>query len=386
MKKREGILIAVLFFALVPAACGRKEADAVPTPTEVVETETRVTEAITVTQTPEPTQEILKIKDTYKTGEITDAGYASEWCNIRFTTQPGIEFGTQEGLEMYAQCVDGARVDVYTELLSEEYLEISETDYLGMFIDELKNETNSVEESGIDTVAVGGDEYIAVSVMIENTDGRKERTAYYVRKKESRMIILAATCPMAKGADKSTSNLLTCFGGYNSAPVYLSEDRWVHTSFEEGSFTENGYENEWLNLRLTLPEGTTLTKYDSDILDSVGAGVEWENNLPFIGCMIEYASDWTAEEYLTGTVEHYKTLASKEEGYVYFGDEQMKTELLGGQEYIVMNMILSRPGRADRYEEYYCRTQDGYIVYFEFLYEKDSEEMIKEARNLITTY
>lgn len=340
----------------------------------------------------EETKEVLNffstynVKDTYEPGVITELGYASKWCNIRFTTQTGVDFGTQDGLEMYAQCVDGARVEVYTELLPEEYLEISETDYLGMLMDELKDEMKSVEESGINTVAVGGDEYIAVSVMIEDIDGRKERAAYYVRKKESRMIILAATCPVAKGADKSTSNLLTCFGGYNSAPVYVPEDRWVHTSFEEGSFTETGYENEWLNLRITLPEGATLTKYDSELLDSIGVGIEWENSLPFIGCMIEYAYDQTAEEYLAASVEHYKSLSLKEEGYVYSVDEQMKTELLGGQEYKVMKMILSRPGRADRQEEYYCRVQDNYIVYFEFLYEKDSEEIIKEAKSLITTY
>lgn len=404
MKNKLKVMQGVFILAMFMTACGSGVSNTGLPPTKVVEITTAPQETLaptveptaTETPTPEPTvteaqesTEASDVKDTYEYGVITEIGYASKWCNVRFTTQPGIDFGTQDNLEMYAQCADGARLEIYTELLPEEYLELSETDYLGMVIDELNNTMNFVEMGGIYTCRLGGDVYTTATVRLKDTDGLTKRKDYFVRRKESRMIIFTATCPMANGANATMTNILNCLGGYNSEPKYLPDGSFAQTAFSAGIFTENSYENEWLNLRIIASEGATLTKVDWAVLDTTYGEIEWESEkLPYIEYGIEFAKNRTADVYLTDLMDFFKAELTKEEyaEYVLTVDEQVKTELLGGQEYKVMTAILSRPERADRYEEYYCRVQDNYIVYFEFLYEDESREQIEEAKSLITEY
>jgi len=403
MKHKLNMVFVAFMLTVFMAACGNGVANTVLPPTEAVEATTTPQETLaptvqptaTETPTPEPTAteapeptEIPVVKDTYEYGVITEIGYASTWCDLRFTTQPGMDFGTQEGLEMYAQCVDGARVEIRTDVLPEEYLELSETDYLGVLVDELLKGAGNSSETMLNIGAIFGNEYTVGSVWIEDADGRGWDYDFFLRKKESRMIVVTLKVPsVSRGGYRSAENLIYCIGNYDSDPVYLPEERWSHLNFEPGTFTENGYENEWLNLRITVPEGATLLKYDSVMQDAIGTGIEWETNgLPFIGYFIEYSNNKTAEECINDSVEHYKSVSLEYDGWVYSDDGPMKTELLGGQEYIVKKMILSRPDRADRYEEYYCRIQDNYIVYFEFLYEDESREQIEEAKSLITEY
>ncbi len=393
MKHKLNMVFVAFMLTVFMTACGSEVSNTVLPPTEAVEataTKTPTPEpTATETPTPEPTvtpTEAPKIKDSYEYGVITELGYASKWCDLRFTTQPGMDFGTQDGLEMYAECADGARLEICTELLPEEYLEISESDYLGLLVDELLNGVTSFVEPELNMVTLNGAVYTIGSVWMEDADGRAWDYDYFVRKKESRMIIITLTVPaVTKGVYRSAGNLLNCLGGYDSEPRYLPEEWWAHTAFEAGTFTENGYENEWLNLRFTLPDAT-LTKIDSYFIDMIVAEIEWETKFPYVQFVVEFANDMTAEGYLTDLVEYYKTGWEEEYGCVFSVDEQMKTELLGGQEYKVMNAILSRPERADRYEEYYCRVQDNYVVCFQVLYEADSEEKAKEVMNCFTTY
>lgn len=390
MKHKLNAVFVAFMLTLFMAACGSEVSNTVLPPTEAVEATATPTPEPTATEipTPEPTvtpTKVSKIKDSYEYGVITELGYASEWCNLRFTTQPGLEFGTQEGLEMYAECVDGARLEIRTELLPEEYLEISESDYLGLLVDELLDGAGNFSEPVLNTLT-NADRYTVGSVWLEDADGLAWDYDFFIRKKESRMIVVTLRVPaVARGVYKSAGNLINCLNRYDSSPIYLPEEQWAHTAFEAGTFTENGYENEWLNLRFTLPDAT-LTEIDSHFIDMIVAEIEWETRFPYVQFVVEFANDMPAEEYLADLIEYYKTGWEEEYGYVFSVDEQVKTELLGGQDYKVMTAILSRPERADRYEEYYCRVQDNYVVCFQVLYEADSEEKAKEVMNCFTTY
>ena len=108
------------------------------------------------TPTPEP-----KIKDTYQPGTVTTDSFTSEWMNLSFTRQKGFELGTEDGLEMYARCVDGARVEVYTEPVPEEYMDLSDLDYLSVLMDKLLDADYKILDQSKDFGGNIGTEYYA---------------------------------------------------------------------------------------------------------------------------------------------------------------------------------------------------------------------------------
>ena len=397
MKNKLKVMQGVIILAMFMTACGSGVSNTVLPPTEAVEATTAPQETLaptvqpTATPTPEPTATPTpKVKDTYKQGTLTEDSFTSEWMNLRFTCQKGFELGTAEEIEMYAQCVDGARVEVYTELIPEEYMEMQEVDYLVVLVERLEDSgIKIVGESSVIQGRIGGNYFYGVEIATADEAGKTTFVNFAIRKKEARMIVILSTYPQSTSAYYSYMNLLNSFGGYLSEPVILPEEQLATGAFDAGVFTENGYENEWLNLRITTPEGATLKKEDYPVLDTTYGEIEWESEkLPYITYGIEFAKKRTADAYLTELTDFYKTDLSKEQyvEYVYTVDEQIKTELLGGQEYMVMTAVLSRPERADRYEEYYCRVQDNYIIYFHFLYEEELREQIEEAKSLITEY
>jgi hypothetical protein len=358
-----------------------------------VETTATPTAVPTVTPTPTPTftpTPTPGVQDTYEPGTVTEDKFTSKWMNLRFTRQKGFELGTEEGLEMYVQSIDGARMEVYTVLLPEEYLEMQEVDYLTVLEEELnKNGFTVTNEPDIIQGLVGKEYFAGVDFLVEDKNGQMSFASFALRKKEARMIILSSSYPYSQSAVKSYNNMLRSFGAYYSNPITLPEEELALVAFDGGVFTENCYENEWLNLRITAPEGTTLAKKDYPVWDSVFGKIEWEaGRLPYIQYWIEYVGNRTTEECLMESVNSINSqISGYEEGWVYVIDEQIRTELLGGQEYKVMTAVLSRPERPDRVDEYYCRVQDGYSVFINFQYESEEQrEHIKEAKSLLTEY
>jgi len=392
MKNRIVNLVGVCALAIAMIACGNKENNVTPTPTEAVEFTATPTVAPTVTPTPTPEPTVTptpKVKDTYEPGTVTEDKFTSKWMNLRFTRQKGFELGTEDGLEMYAQCIDGARMEIYTELLPEEYLEMQEVDYLTVLEEELKqNGFTVVNKPDIIQGLIGKEYFAGVDFVVEDENGQMSFASFALKKKESRMIIISSTFPYSESAVKSYNNMLRSFGAYYSNPITLPEEELALVSFDSGLFTENCYENKWVNLRITAPERAKLAKNDYPVLDSVYGEIEWEDGrLPYIQYGIDYADNRTTDEYLIEQVNYFNSqISGHEEGWVYVIDEQIKTELLGGQEYKVMTAVLSRPELPDRVDEYYCRVQDKYGIFIMFEYNKESEEQIKEAKSLFTEY
>ena len=239
---------------LAMAACGSKENDAVPTPTDAAEAtvpptaEPTSTPKPTATSTPKPTATPTpKVKDTYKPGTVTEDSFTSEWMDLRFTRQAGLLLGTGEGIEMYAQCVDGARVEVYTEPVPEEYRDMSDLDYLSVLMDKLLDADYKILDQSKDFGGNIGTEYYAgINLKVSDDAGKISYRYYVIRKKEAKMVIISLTCPNSDESVNSMFNLLKCFSGYHSEPVILPEGSFGSNIFQAGAFTENGYENEWL--------------------------------------------------------------------------------------------------------------------------------------------
>ena len=382
-----GIVLIVAF-----TACDSEIYSTEPTLTEEPETVITLTAAPTATTVPtqEPTA-VPKMEDTFEESILTEEFFSNGWMNLRFTSQPGFEFGTGDGIEMYARCGEDAMVEVYTEILAEGDQNLTEEEYIPVLFEKvLSGDENAkiVQQRDMDKFSINGDEFTWVQSLLEDGKGELFYRDYMVRKKESRMIVITIERNYSGASLQTATNFIRCFGAYDDPPVYLPEEWLASGLFEKGTFTENGYENEWLDLRILLPEDVIMTEVESDILDSVYAEVEWETNLPYAQLLIEYAYNQTAEDYLTDRMEllQSEALSRKEEGFEFLVDEQIKSELLGDQEYIVIKSLLRRPESNDRYQEFYCRVQDNYIVYFVFLYDTDTEEKIKEFKDLFTTY
>ncbi len=395
MKNRIVNLAGLCTLLFVMAACGSGENYATPTPTEAVEVTVMPTAVPTVTPTPTPTftpTPTPRVQDTYEPGTVTEDKFTSKWMNLRFTRQKGFTLGTEEGLEMYVRCVDGTRLEVYTELLPEEHMEMQEVDYLTVLEENLnQNGYTVINEPNIIQGLIGEEYFYGVDFTVEDKNGQMSFASFALRKKEARMIILSSSYPYSQSAVKSYNNMLRSFGAYYSNPITLPEEELALVVFDGGTFTENCYENEWLNLRITAPEGATLAKRDYPILDTVCGDIEWETGrLPYIQYSIEYVDNRIADEHLMETVNYFNSqISGHEEGWVYVINEQIRTEMLGGQEYKVMTAVLSRPELPDRVDEYYCRVQDKYGILIIFEYNKESEEQIgqiKEVKSLITEY
>ena len=117
------------------SACGNKSEVVTSLPEEGLKTTVTLTMAptLTPTTTPEPAEtatEIPMAEDTYEKGMIQNEFFASEWMNLRFTSQPGFEFGSREEVEMYARYGEEAMVEVYTQRLTKEEQNLTEEEYL----------------------------------------------------------------------------------------------------------------------------------------------------------------------------------------------------------------------------------------------------------------
>jgi len=390
MKKKQGIIFCVVAIALLLTACGSKEVFVLE---EELQSTLTLTVIPTVTTAPTPLEAVQEEsgseeKDTYIKGVLTEDGFSSEWMNLRFTCQPGFIMGAQDGQEMFVQSVDGAQIVVQTKPLQGEYARMQEVIYIGRLTDDLRNSAGepevTVEE--LYETKIGGEDYIGTWVRADYEDGHTVWHEYIVRKKESRMIDieLIYTDESVKGID----NLMKCFGSYDSEPIYLSEEALAPSVFESGVVTENGYENEWLNLRITLPEGVTMTKQDMGPSETIFMNIEWKSGNLMAQFTVDNTPGMTTKEYLNSFLEYMKNaIASTEngQGIEIIQEDELQVAQLGGQEYLKLHLSMKKQDELVHYD-YYSRMQDDYAVSVVIAYKDDLEAEAKEVLNFFSTY
>ncbi|MBR6642434.1 MAG: hypothetical protein IKL28_02090 [Lachnospiraceae bacterium] len=402
MRKKRDSLFFVCLLVIIMAACKNGAEKTVLSPTDAAEATAVPQEMLTpapesaslstptstptLTPTPSPVPTATptpKVKDTYKPGTLTDDSFSSEWMDLRFTNQPGLLFGTEEGIEMYAQSMYGARVEVYTELIPEEDLDMQDVYYLSLMMDNLLDEDYKIFDQSSDFSSnIGNEHYAGIIMTVADAAGNLSYKGYVVRKKEARMIILSISCPISEVAYNSMVNIVNCFNGYHSEPVVLPEGTFGNNVFQEGVFTENRYENEWINLRITLPEEGILTKNETASVDSVYFDA-YINEVACANFYIFYFGrmQMTTGEYLLQSInsalaqEQFENMMAQ--GYTANFSKEVEISELGGQEYEKVFLEITDPNGTVGCVELYAKLQDNYMVFVTMTYEKGSGEREK---------
>ena len=397
MKKKIVSLVGICVLLFAMTACGGKESSTTPTPTKAVEATTTPTQPVeptaepTATPTPKPTvTPTPMVTDTYQPGTVTEDSFTSEWMGLRFTRQEGLELGTGEGIEMYATSADGVRVEVYTEPVPEEYLAMPELDYLSVLMENLMDADYKILDQSNDFGGTIGNEYYAgIAMKIEDSAGLKSYVHYVIRKKEARMIVIALTSPNSEQAYNNMLNLLRCFNGYSDEPVVLPEGSFAGNVFQEGVFTENGYENEWMNVRINLPEEATLIKSDTASEDAVFFDAYLgDAAIQFYIFYFGSLNISSAEEYLLQSINYFRiqeqiVTLETEGGLVSYSEETEDSEL-GGQEYSKGFLEISTPDDITACIDFYGRIKDNYMLFITLMYEKGNEELDMLLRSFST--
>ena len=440
MRNKLKLLVSLGMLLMLLAACGGKQGTEVPTATpdptatptpEPTATSTPTPEPTatstptpepTATPTPEPTATPTptptpepQIEDTYVKGTVTEEGFASEWMNLRFTCQAGVSLSTQEELdevmrqgaalmygenaeamlnyaelttvkEMMAQSMDGANILVQIERLPILYLSISTEEYLATLVQTLQNSemiSEVVTGENFYIGEIGGEEYIGVSVGLDYGFGQMVYQDYLARKKEGRMIVISVTYTDA--TVESAKNLLLSLGAYDSEPIYLPDVTVTPTAFQAGVLTENGYENEWLNMRVTLPEGVTATEENTG--NTISLEFAWAYGVPVVQIVVEPVTEEgeTAESHIEMMKNAFSLLGGLQ-GLTYSFDENLYTAEIGGQEYLDLYMEAETADGVVVCQDYCVRIQDGYSVSIIFSYADGFEEELSEAVNAFNKY
>ena len=438
MKKKLKILVGMVLLVFLMAACGSGKKETVPTPipeptatstptpeptatptpeptaTPTPEPTATPTPEPTATSTPTPTPEPL-IEDTYTKGTVTEEGFSSEWMNLRFTCQPGVVMSTQEELdevmqqgaalmygenadealnyaslttvtEMMAKYANGANVLIQTERLPILYLSLSEENYLATLVENLKNSAAKPEVvtgENYYIADIGGETFTGISVAADYGVGQVVYQEYIARKKESRMIVIAVT--YTKASVEHAQNLLNALGAYDSEPVYLPELEQEPTAFQAGVVTDSGYENEWLNMRVTLPEGVTVT--NESTATALSLKFAWQFGVPVVQVLAEPVTeeDETPESHIAMVKDAFQWLGELQ-GLTYSFDENLYTVEIGGQEYLDLYMEALAADGIVVYQDYCVRIQDGYSVAIIFSYAEGFDEELSKALSIFSEY
>ena len=438
MKKKLVTMAVLCAMSVLLVACGSKK-EAEPTPTtaptwtatptpEPTATSTPTPEpTATSTPTPEPTVTSTPTPtpaptDTYAKGMVTENGFESEWMNLRFTKQKDVIMATQAELdelmrqgaemmygetaelnllysklttvtEMMAQYASGANIIIQTELLPGDKANMTEMDYLSAVVAMMQNNAGGLQVTTDGVVyawEIGGEVYNGLCLTVDYGNGISVAQDYIVRKKESRMIVIAIS--YAAGIEVSEADavkLLKVLGSYDSEPVVLSEEEAVtptdnpQTSgtFDLGVVTENGYENEWLNMRFTAPEGVTIEDYRTN--ENIEIDATWEAGVPVVQLVVEQV-DMDVDSYLNILTVTLESMA--EQGMVYTIDEERYTVEIGGHEYTDLAMSVETGNGVTVFQDYCVRAQDGCIVAIIFTYAEGFDEELSAAMGAFGIY
>ena len=401
-----------------PTPTPEPTATSTPTPTpEPTATSTPTpTPEPTATSTPTPAPEE---QDTYAKGTITETGFESEWLNLRFTLQEDMYMRTQAELdalmqqsanlmygdeagekldyaklttvtEMMAQCINGANVIVQVESLPLLYSAMTVEQYLAVVVDNLKNSNAGWDvQTGENFyfVEIGGEKYIGLSAMVDYGGGAYVGQEYLARKIGNRVASIVIS--YGDGAMENAKRLVACFGGFDSDPVYLpaqTETPGVEptkapaegsTEFSEGVTTDSGYENEWMNLRFTTPEGAILIPEETG--DGILMYAEWPDGVPVVQIIVEQTEGAMTEvDFLNQLVTTFDS------SYIY--DENLYLVPLGGQEFTDLKVAVPVAEDAYVYQEFCVKAKGEYMLAVIFTYAEGYEAEIADAVNAFAPY
>lgn len=355
------------------------------------------------------------IPETYEIGVLTENSFESEWLNLRFTATEEVNMATREDIEnllplgalamyggltdeeleevtktlvmeMLAEHKDGSNVLVQTEALPAGYEFISANDYALSMMYNLQNAVNltyTVDEE-LYTIELGGETYIGFSSMVEAGTVVVSHQEYLLRKKENRMISIV----ISYGEDtmENAQYLISLFGSYDSEPTVEPKETSAPSEevFDAGVVTEAGYENEWLNLRITLPEGVTLL--DESKATAIELQLTWEYGVPIVQIMVDESGEEETAESHIGQMKEVLTALGSMQGMTYIFDEDLYSLEIAGQEYVDLFMQAETEDGFIVYQDYCVRIQDGYTVVIVFSYADGFDEELQDALSAFSTY
>jgi len=155
-------------------------------------------------------------------------------------------------------------------------------------------------------------------------------------------------------------------------PIEEAEDPYT-----EGIITSNGYENEWLGLRLAKGKNTTILR-DSDTW--MTAHLDNGTIVQLLGEPVHY-ENMTAEEAAS---ELKKELVESSDSEITFAvNDYYALEEVAEEEYISFYATMTILDTTVK-QQYCVREQDGYLIYVVFTYEDSNG--LTEAKNTISPY
>lgn len=192
-----------------------------------------------------------------------------------------------------------------------------------------------------------------------------------------------------EGATENAKRLVACFGGFDSDPVYLpaptetpvAEPTTAPTveteTFSKGVVTDNGYENEWIGIRFTVPEGALLFADETD--EGTLMYAEWTDGVPVVQIIVEEIGEpMTETEFLSELVTTFDS------NYIY--DENLYRVELGGQEFIDLKVAVPVEEDLYIYQEFCVKAKGNYIIAVIFTYAEGYEAEIADAVNAFAPY
>lgn len=355
------------------------------------------------------------VPSTYEAGTLTENSFESEWLDLRFTATEEVKMYTREEaaqllpvgaivmfedglseeeleaatdnlvIEMRACHESGANVLVQTDRIADGYAQnFSVEEFARSMINVLKNAANATYtiDEELFTVELCGESYVAFSAKAELGNGYVAYQEQLFRKKENRIISIVIT--YEKETMKDAQYLVTLFGTYDSEPTVVPKEIPTETenAFHAGVVTAEGYENEWLNLRITLPEQVTMV--DTRTENGITLELLWEDGVPIVQFMI-YDAEGKSEEAHLEDIKESILLLGEMQDMSYTFDEVSFIEI-GGMEYLNLFMTAEMADDIVVGQNYCCRVQDDYMVSIIFTYADGYDEELREAVNAFSTY
>ncbi len=157
------------------------------------------------------------------------------------------------------------------------------------------------------------------------------------------------------------------------------------TVFRAGQLTAEGYENEWLDIRINMSKGTDLVNESTDSVICLEYKME-PYGFPIVQFVVEktYGKE-TARSHIE-SVQNNLPKPEELDGLVYSLGDEPKWEEIGGQDYLKLFTEITADDDIVIYQDYCVRIQDGYSVVLIFTYVDGFEKELQEAKDSFSTF
>ena len=157
------------------------------------------------------------------------------------------------------------------------------------------------------------------------------------------------------------------------------------TVFQAGLLTAEGYENEWLDIRIDLSKGTDLVDESTDSVICLEYEME-PYGTPIVQFIVEktYGKE-TARSHIE-SVQNNLPKPEEADGLVYSLGGEPKWEKIGGQDYLKLFTEIKADDDIVIYQDYCVRIQDRYSVVLIFTYSDGFEKELQEAKDSFSTF